>query len=120
MMLRILTSNESIIPCSADFHCNDGINSMIPALSYHISMTFTSQLVVSLKGFSKLLVPELHEGIRRLRMRLFLLYVLIVSVISVSWATDTHGPPAPQDKRDGWSISSLESAGLSASKLQSM
>src|ERR1044072_5405357 len=118
MMLRILTSNESIIPCSADFHCNDGINSMIPALSYHISMTFTSQLVVSLKGFSKPLVPELHEGIRRLRMRLFLLYVLIVSVISVSWTQGTNGFSAPQDKQDGWSISSLEPARLSEAKLK--
>ena len=53
-------------------------------------------------------------------MRLFLLYVLIVSVISVSWAQDTNELSTPQDKRDGWSISSLESARLSASKLQSM
>jgi CubicO group peptidase (beta-lactamase class C family) len=53
-------------------------------------------------------------------MRLLLVFLLSISTVSASLAQETKGLSAPQAKQDGWTTASVESAKLSATRLQAM
>jgi len=53
-------------------------------------------------------------------MRLLLICILVISVISASFAQNTKGLSSPQVKQDGWTTATLESAKLSVTRLGAM
>lgn len=53
-------------------------------------------------------------------MRLLFLFILTASAASTSFGQNTKGLSAPQVKQDGWATASVESAKLSANRLEAM
>lgn len=53
-------------------------------------------------------------------MQLLLIFILVVSVSSASFAQHTEGLSAPQAKQDEWITASIESAKLSSARLHAM